>query len=1099
MSLTIDQLRALDALVQTGLDQPETSRRAWFDALTIEPASLKTLLAQALFAGPTVESGTFMGTVPKIERSRREALDLSAGDVVGPYQLETLLGEGGSASVWRALRTDGTMKRAVALKLPYFVGNTGGWAERIERERDVLASLNHPNVATIYDAGIADNGRPWLALELINGERIDRYARAKQLTGDNLIRLFLPVVRAIEHAHARGVIHRDVKPQNILVSDNDRGEAQVKLLDFGIAKLQNEFANQNGDSELTRMHGRPFTPEYASLEQLRGETITTATDIYSLWVVFYELLCGKRPFASKVETSSLRELERQIAHDQPLAPSTKLNVSINQRTLTRLDLDAIALKAIHRDSTKRYQTASAFADDLDRYLAGQTVSARPDSATYRAKHFVRRNKSIVLAANAVTFSLIGGLVIAFWQASEASRQQKLAEIEAARATGALSEANTQRKLAKSETTRAEENLLRANSESLGRAEALEIARGQAARAESANSEAQKLAIEATSQARRSEIAKKIAENEKDKATAVKSFLIDLLNSNKIDRKGGKEARDQTIGSLLREASANLDSSLEEQPEIKQELLAVSSTLLERLGLYSDAIKLIERELILLERSGDTSTPLYADAKYKYQIALAETGARPKATEVAYSELARLQNKKDAASRLAYARMQITLSQIQLDSTQPETALKTAQLADGAIAALKPNGVDHFKSTFALAKVYWRLEQPKEWKRTFARAADLAISLHGQQSIERAEVLFSWAQALRNTNEVKQSLERSLEALSIAEHIFGKDTQQWAEYARITGMSYTDAGNPKQGRELLEKSVALLRASKPTPETSETLYDALLMLCFAYGDLGLFEKQKTSSAELLPLARAMRAKGASYPVLSNALSQFAYSHYESGDYSQSSEAIDELERLLIENGLGDHSQRWRARWLKASIANQTGDIAKAKLIASDIATAHEKRPRRALDAGDRAMLLLASIAVDEKAFDLARTIVQEALLSTQVATTDKPPDDVRWTASHKQILGRIDLAEKRYQSAFENFQPLLGIREKSVDPDSPVLAMIRSLAAEALYGLKRDEEADQLFKLAAEAFGKSTGYASFFSQQFKALSNAGAGTRRSPTN
>jgi serine/threonine protein kinase len=428
MAMTLIELKALDHYVQEGIDRPLNERRVWFDALEIEPPTLRPLLALALFPADAVESGTFMGTVPKISMSERAPIDLMPGDEIGPYTLSALIGEGGSATVWRAQRSDGTMKRDIALKLPHFVGNSNVWAERIERERDVLASLQHPNIATIYDAGIAANGRPWLALEWVDGDRIDRYVQNHDLASDAIVKVFLPVIYAIEHAHARGVIHRDVKPQNILVVRNDRGETQAKLLDFGIAKLQ----DQSHASELTQLHGRPFTPEYASLEQLRGDTITTATDVYSLGVVLYELLCGRRPLQSNEHAQSLRQLETRHTEITPLPPSARLREGgekLTPRTIAS-DLDAIALKAVHRDPQKQYANATAFSEDLQRYLANEPVGAQPDSALYRGTRFIQRHKVLVLSAAAVAASLLVGTGVSIWQARAAIQQRDRADAEA---------------------------------------------------------------------------------------------------------------------------------------------------------------------------------------------------------------------------------------------------------------------------------------------------------------------------------------------------------------------------------------------------------------------------------------------------------------------------------------------------------------------------------------------------------------------------------------------------------------------------------------------------------------------------------------------
>ncbi len=438
MSLTIDQLKALDALIQIGLDQSAPTRRAWFDALVIEQPLLRPLLERALFANRAVESGTFLDSPPGLGAFADEVDNLTAGNEIGPYTLDAVVGQGGSASVWRAHRSDGTMRREVAIKLPYFIGNSSGWHDRVSRERDILASLQHANIATIYEAGVAHNGRPWLALEFIDGQRIDDYCRKHQLLIDQRVQLVLRVLRALEHAHARGVIHRDIKPANLLVTK----DGQPKLLDFGIAKLLGTSeSDEAGATELTRLHGRPLTPEYASPEQLNGAAVTTSADIYSMGVVFYELLAGERPFnASALNASGsngLIDLAQQ--RSAPIgSPSKRARLqhrqsASNKREAISKDLDAIAIKAIHYDADKRYSTANAFADDLDRYLRKETVSAQADGQWYRVKQFVRRNRIAVIAAGAISASLVVGASVATWQAFEAQTQRLKAEQESAKA------------------------------------------------------------------------------------------------------------------------------------------------------------------------------------------------------------------------------------------------------------------------------------------------------------------------------------------------------------------------------------------------------------------------------------------------------------------------------------------------------------------------------------------------------------------------------------------------------------------------------------------------------------------------------------------
>ncbi len=424
MPLTLQKLHTLDTWIQAGLDRDERDRRAWFNALAIDDDEMHSLLERALFSDRSVSTDTFLDRPPQIAAEMPLRDDLHQGATIGGYTLEEPLGEGGSASVWRARRSDGNLKRDIALKLPFFIGNTRGWHERVMRERDILASLQHPNIATIHDAGVEANGRPWLALELIDGAPIDRHCKEKSLDANQRIALVVRVARAVEYAHARGIIHRDMKPGNILIDQN----GQPKLLDFGIAKLLDttESASHGGEpTMLTRLHGRPFTPEYASPEQRRGDTITTNVDVYALAIVLYELIAGVRPLLEGEATPRI-DLRKALGRESaPVSPNS-----------VRSDLDAILRKALRHDIEKRYGTASALADDLEHYLRHEPVLAQPDSGWYRFTRFMLRNKVAMIAVTAIAISLVGGSGVALWQAREAQHQQRIAESEAEKAQSA---------------------------------------------------------------------------------------------------------------------------------------------------------------------------------------------------------------------------------------------------------------------------------------------------------------------------------------------------------------------------------------------------------------------------------------------------------------------------------------------------------------------------------------------------------------------------------------------------------------------------------------------------------------------------------------
>jgi serine/threonine protein kinase/TolB-like protein/Tfp pilus assembly protein PilF len=393
----------MSRLLDEALPLDEAGRRRWLQTLSPEYEEFFPALRQALLPEFDQPSDwkrfvTLLDSGIGDEHAGRAATGLQPGARVGPYELIRLLGAGGMAEVWLAKRADGVFKREVALKLPALTRVRRDLEQRFARERDILAGLEHPHIARLYDAGFDPGGLPYLSMEYVQGELLTDWCDAQHLDVRERLRLFLQVLEAVQYAHERHVIHRDLKPSNILVTN----AGQVRLLDFGVATLldNDETASQ---TPLTAVYGHALTPVYASPELVRGDPVDAKSDIYSLGVVLFEILTGDRPYRLNARASS-GALEQAIAAAEVSRPSTQLSQeaciarATTHEQLTRQlrgDLDLIVLKALAKDPQARYTSAAAMADDLQRYLDGKPITAQPPRWSYRLGKFVRRNRLVV--------------------------------------------------------------------------------------------------------------------------------------------------------------------------------------------------------------------------------------------------------------------------------------------------------------------------------------------------------------------------------------------------------------------------------------------------------------------------------------------------------------------------------------------------------------------------------------------------------------------------------------------------------------------------------------------------------------------------------
>jgi eukaryotic-like serine/threonine-protein kinase len=443
---------AIGPLLDQLLDIDATARAARLEEIRRDDAAIADELAALLAQQALADREGFLQGSVSHELASLEVDATLEGQVIGGYTLDRPIGQGGMGSVWLAHRSDGRYEGKAAVKFLNLAMLGRGGAERFQREGSFLARLAHPHIARLIDAGVAAGvaagGQPYLILEYVEGEQIDRWCDAHQLDVEARVRLFLDVLKAVAHAHNNLILHRDLKPSNILVTH----DGQVKLLDFGVAKLLNDEAASGQATELTQLAGRAFTPEYAAPEQVLGQDVTTATDVYSLGVLLYLLLGGHHPTSANTKTPIERlqavidtepeRLSDAVARHAVTGITGTANIAGKRAVTTqkialavRGDLDNIVAKALKKNPVERYATVSAFADDLCHYLNHEPVSARADLISYRIGKFVRRHRLSVGAACVTLLTLVAGITGTAWQAVAASRARDTAVEQAERAGG----------------------------------------------------------------------------------------------------------------------------------------------------------------------------------------------------------------------------------------------------------------------------------------------------------------------------------------------------------------------------------------------------------------------------------------------------------------------------------------------------------------------------------------------------------------------------------------------------------------------------------------------------------------------------------------
>jgi serine/threonine protein kinase len=417
-----EQWRRVKAVFHAAVEMSEPKRSAFLEQACANDPSLRTevdsLLATHDRPGDFLEDAAIEQAPELVDE---ESANRWIGRRIGPYRLETKIGHGGMGLVFKAVRADQQYQQQVAIKLIRGDYDTGVLRRRFVAERQILAQLVHPHIARLLDGGSTDDGMPYLVMELIEGAPIDEYCSTRQLPVAERLRLFLATCGAVSYAHRHLVVHRDLKPSNILVTP----DGTVKLLDFGVAKVLDAVAAAGGAPPTVTLI-RAISLAYASPEQVRGGAVTTASDVYCLGVLLYQLLTGRSPY--RPASRATRDVVHAICEQQPDPPSRAEPLAVGDaneskwRDRLRGDLDSIVLKAVRKDPAQRYDSVEKLADDVERHLRGEAVSVRGDGLAYRSGKFIRRHKAATAGGVAVVVAFCAGIAITVQSAQSARAQ-----------------------------------------------------------------------------------------------------------------------------------------------------------------------------------------------------------------------------------------------------------------------------------------------------------------------------------------------------------------------------------------------------------------------------------------------------------------------------------------------------------------------------------------------------------------------------------------------------------------------------------------------------------------------------------------------------
>ncbi len=776
----LDRARVRELYLEAA-DLPGDQRTAFLDRACAGDAELRAEVESLLAAA--ARRPAFLGsptTAPP------EAPGETPGMRIGPYHLLQEIGRGGFGTVYMA-EQDQPVRRRVALKIIKLGMDTRAVIARFEAERQALALMDHAHIARVLDAGATDSGRPFFVMELVNGDPITLYCDRNHLNIPQRLALFQQVCHAVQHAHGKGVIHRDIKPGNVLVASED-GRPHAKVIDFGIAKATDRrLTEKTLFTELRQFVG---TPEYMSPEQAEGSVnIDTRSDVYGLGVLLYELLTGSTPFDPKtLRSAAYAEIQRIIREVDPPKPSTRLSqsgslpeVASHRRSeparlsaMVRGDLDWIVMRALDKDRARRYDTASALAADISRHLAGQPVEAAPPSLPYRARKFVRRNRALVASGAAIVGALVLGVVGT--------------SVGLVRADAATAEETKQRTVAQQSATRAEAEARRATlaeTEALARADELErVAAFQASQLAGIDAALMgwRLREDLVEEARAAAARSGPPDQERPSPEDLGKLLAELNLTNVALR-----SLDRNI---FQRAVAAIETQFKDQPLVAARLMQTCGDTLGTLGLYEEAIRVHRRALELLRREAGDQDARALKSIDSLGYLLTQAGQLVEAEVFVRAALdGRRKLGEDSPDTLASQANLGSLLEAQGKFAESEDAYRDA-LARLRRLSRADDGDTQYRVLADLAMTVKQRGRPDEAEGLMREALELSRRLHGDDDARTLAAKSNLAAALQARKKLAEATDLAREVFDTSRRVLGDEHPSLLEQVNNLGVMYS---------------------------------------------------------------------------------------------------------------------------------------------------------------------------------------------------------------------------------------------------------------------------------------------------------------------